>query len=62
MFLSATLDREWRAAFRQQLERDFTQETILARALRVDHVGRERVARVSPANGGSFTCASSACG
>jgi hypothetical protein len=30
------LDREWWEAFRRQLERDFRQETILARAIRLE--------------------------
>jgi hypothetical protein len=33
-----TLDRAWWASFRQQLERDFRQDTILARAIRVENI------------------------
>jgi hypothetical protein len=33
-----TLDREWWAAFRRQLERDFEQESILVRAIAVENL------------------------
>ena len=32
------LDREWWAGFRRQLERDFEQETILARAMPIEKI------------------------
>jgi hypothetical protein len=32
------LDREWWARFREQLERDFNQETILARAIPIEKI------------------------
>jgi hypothetical protein len=31
-----TLDRDWWGTFRRQLERDFSQQTILARAIRLE--------------------------
>jgi hypothetical protein len=33
-----TLDREWFAGFRRQLERDFKQESILVRAIAVENL------------------------
>ena len=33
-----TLDREWWAGYRRQLERDFKQETVLVRAIAVEKI------------------------
>ena len=35
---AATLDREWWAEYRRQLERDFKQETVLVRAIGIEKV------------------------
>jgi len=35
---AASLDREWWAGYRRQLERDFKQETVLVRAIAVERI------------------------